>query len=65
MHQQKSAPLTERIRDWAHEQRVPRGNVFRKSIEYILNLWAGLTVFLTQPRCRWTITTSNTSCVTW
>jgi transposase len=50
VRQQKSAPLTERIRDWAYAQRALPGSAFRKAIEYMLNLWAGLTVFLTQPQ---------------
>nr|CAF05658.1 hypothetical protein [Archangium disciforme] len=50
VRQQKSAPLTERIRDWAHAQRALPGSAFRKALEYMLNLWAGLTVFLTQPQ---------------
>ncbi|SEU38991.1 IS66 family transposase [Stigmatella erecta] len=50
VRQQKSAPLTQRIRDWAHAQRALPGSAFRKALEYMLNLWAGLTVFLTQPQ---------------
>ena len=50
VRQQKSAPLTGRIRDWAHAQRAMPGSAFRKAIEYMLNLWSGLTVFLTQPQ---------------
>ena len=50
VRQQKSAPLTQRIRDWAHAQRAMPGSAFRKAIEYMLNLWSGLTVFLTQLR---------------
>ena len=50
VRQQKSAPLTQRIRDWAHAQRAMPGSAFRKTLEYMLNLWSGMTVFLTQPQ---------------
>jgi len=50
VRQQKSAPLTQRIRDWAHSQRAMPGSAFRKTLEYMLNLWSGMTVFLTQPQ---------------
>jgi hypothetical protein len=50
VRQQKSAPLTERIRQWALAQRALPGSTFRKAIEYMLGLWSGLTVFLTHPQ---------------
>nr|WP_281248523.1 transposase [Stigmatella aurantiaca] len=36
--------------DWAHAQRTLLGSAFRQATEYMLNLWAGLTLFLTQPQ---------------
>lgn len=46
----RSAPLVEKLRAWALEQRgLPKGGL-RRSIEYMLKLWAGLTTFLKEPR---------------
>ena len=65
VRQQQSAPLVERIREWALAQRALPGSAFRKALEYMLALWSGLTVFLANPGCRWTTTTSSGSCATW
>src|SRR5690606_19308757 len=46
----KSAPVVERLRKWALEQRgLPNGGL-RKAIDYMLKLWPGLTTFLEDPR---------------
>ncbi|NPC53548.1 IS66 family transposase [Corallococcus sp. AB032C] len=50
VRQQKSAPLVERIRQWALAQRALPGSAFRKALEYMLGLWSGLTLFLTHPQ---------------
>jgi transposase len=49
VHQQHSAPVVERIRQWALAQRAAPGSAFRKALEYMLKLWDGLTVFLRTP----------------
>ena len=49
MRQQHSAPVVERIRQWALAQRAAPGSAFRKALEYMLKLWEGLTVFLDNP----------------
>ena len=47
---ERSAPLVEKLRAWAVEQRgLPKGGL-RKAIEYMLKLWRGLTTFLKDPR---------------
>ena len=47
---ERSAPLVEKLRAWAVEQRgLPKGGL-RKAIEYMLKLWTGLTTFLKDPR---------------
>ena len=50
VRQQQSAPLTERIKEWALAQRALPDSTFRKALEYMLELWSGLTVFLHNPR---------------
>ncbi|WP_434348711.1 IS66 family transposase [Myxococcus virescens] len=47
--QQHSAPVVERIRQWALAQRAAPGSAFCKALEYMLKLWNGLTVFLDNP----------------
>lgn len=49
VRQQHSAPVVERIRQWALGQRAAPGSAFRKALEYMLKLWDGLTVFLSNP----------------
>ncbi|MFL5352096.1 transposase [Archangium sp.] len=44
---QKSAPLVAAIREWALAQRSMPGSALRSALEYMLGLWRGLTVFLT------------------
>ena len=47
--QQYSAPVVERILQWALAQRAAPGSAFRKALEYMLKLWGGLSVFLDNP----------------
>jgi hypothetical protein len=49
VRQQHSAPVVERIRQWALGQRAAPGSAFRKALEYMLKLWDGPTVFLSNP----------------
>ena len=49
VRQQHSAPVVERIRQWALAQRAAPGSAFRKALEYMLKLWDGLAVFLSNP----------------
>lgn len=49
VRQQQSAPVVERIRQWALAQRAAPGSAFRKALEYLLKLWDGLSVFLSNP----------------
>src|SRR5690606_24285785 len=46
----KSAPVVERLRKWALEQRGLPKDGLRKAIDYMLKLWPGLTTFLEDPR---------------
>jgi transposase len=50
VRQQHSAPLVERIHQWALAQKALPGSTFRKALEYMLERWSGLTVFLHNPR---------------
>jgi transposase len=50
VRQQQSAPLVERIKTWALAQKALPDSTFRKALEYMLELWNGLTVFLHNPR---------------
>ncbi len=50
VRQQQSAPLTQRIQAWALSQKALPESTFRKALEYMLELWSGLTVFLHNPR---------------
>jgi transposase len=47
---QQSAPLVERIQAWALAQKALPDSTFRKALEYMLELWNGLTLFLRDPR---------------
>jgi transposase len=49
VRQEKSAPLVATIREWALTQRSLPGSALRTALEYMLGLWNGLTVFLTNP----------------
>ncbi|WP_225410286.1 IS66 family transposase [Stigmatella hybrida] len=49
VRQQHSAPVVQRIQQWALSQRAMPGSAFRKALEYMLHLWSGLTVFLSHP----------------
>jgi transposase len=49
VRQEKSAPLVAAIREWALAQRSLPGSALRKALEYMLGLWSGLTVFLSNP----------------
>ncbi|MCY1046704.1 transposase [Corallococcus sp. bb12-1] len=49
VRQQHSAPVVERIRQWALAPRAAPGSAFRKALESMLKLWDGLTVFLRTP----------------
>ncbi|WP_434300954.1 IS66 family transposase [Corallococcus exiguus] len=49
VRQQHSAPVVQRILEWALAQRAAPGSAFRKALEYMLKLWDGLTVFLSNP----------------
>jgi transposase len=49
VRQEKSAPLVAAIRQWALAQRSLPGSALRKALEYMLELWSGLTVFLSNP----------------
>jgi transposase len=46
VRREKSAPLVTAIREWALAQRSLPGSGLRKALEYMLELWSGLTVFL-------------------
>ena len=49
---EKSAPLTEEIRKWVFEIKpsvLPSSSI-GKAIEYMMGMWPGLTMFLTDPR---------------
>ncbi|WNG29251.1 IS66 family transposase [Cystobacter fuscus] len=46
VRREKSAPLVASIREWALAQRALPGSALRKALEYMLELWSGLTVFL-------------------
>jgi transposase len=50
VRQQQSAPLVERIKTWALSQKAFPDSAFRNALEYMLELWKGLTVFLHNPR---------------
>lgn len=43
---ERSAPITAEIRAWAGRQQALPEGTFRKAINYMLELWTGLTVFL-------------------
>ena len=43
------APIVEEIKAWAGRQQGLPESTFRKAIKYMLDLWHGLTVFLSNP----------------
>lgn len=46
---ERSQPILDRLRSWAHEQMaLPRSSI-RKAIEYMLHYWPGLTAFVHEP----------------
>lgn len=47
---EKSAPLIQRIRDWAFSQGGLRRSGFGKAVRYLLKHWDGLTLFLEDPK---------------
>lgn len=52
LRQENSRPIVMKLREWALEHRglvLPRSKM-GKAIDYMLNLWEGLTVFLEDPR---------------
>ncbi len=50
LHQEKSAPLIEEIREWAFSQGGLKRSNFGKAVRYMLKHWAGLTMFLKNAR---------------
>ncbi len=46
---EKSRPIVKKLRDWALQQRGLPKSGLRKAIEYMLDLWPGLTSFLDDP----------------
>jgi transposase len=48
--QEESAPLVERIRDFATRTSVVPGSSLDKAIQYMVGMWSGLTRFLSDPR---------------
>jgi transposase len=50
VREQQSTPLVERIKAWALAQKALPDSTFRKALEYMLELWNGLTLFLRNPR---------------
>ncbi|ATB26885.1 IS66 family transposase [Melittangium boletus] len=49
VRREQSVPLVAAIREWALAQRALPGSGLRKALEYMLALWSGLTVFLSNP----------------
>ena len=49
VRREQSVPLVAAIREWALAQRALPGSGLRKALEYMLALWRGLTVFLSNP----------------
>jgi len=47
---EKSKPLVDALLKWAKEQRGLPGSKLREAIDYMTSNWAGLTLFLTEPR---------------
>ena len=49
IRQERSAPIVAQIKAWATRQQALPESTFRKAIQYMLDLWHGLTVFLENP----------------
>jgi transposase len=49
VRRERSAPVVDEIKKWAERQQGLPESTFRKAIQYMLNLWHGLTVFLENP----------------
>ena len=52
LREERSRPIIDELRGWAYETKpgtLPQSSL-GKAIEYMLSLWPGLTVFLTDPR---------------
>jgi transposase len=49
LRNEKSRPVTERIKTWLLEQRFLPGSPLGIAIKYMLKNWSGLTVFLDEP----------------
>ena len=56
VRREQSAPVVEAIRAWAGQQQGLPESTFRKAIQYMLNLWHGLTVFIENP---WVVLDNN------
>jgi transposase len=56
VRREKSAPVVEAIKAWAGQQQGLPESTFRKAIQYMLDLWHGLTVFLENP---WVVLDNN------
>jgi transposase len=52
LRQERSRPIVEELREWAYELKPATlpASALGKAIEYMLSLWPGLTVFLSDPR---------------
>lgn len=50
MRRERSRPLMDQIRAWALGLSILRESVLRKAVEYMLERWDGLTLFLDDPR---------------
>ena len=50
LRDERSRPITARLKSWAQEQLALPESTFRGAIEYLLGHWAGLTKFLDDPR---------------
>jgi transposase len=56
VRREQSAPVVEAIKAWAGRQQGLPESTFRKAIQYMLDLWHGLTVFLENP---WVVLDNN------
>ncbi|HEX7506960.1 MAG TPA: IS66 family transposase [Polyangia bacterium] len=56
VRREQSEPVVEAIRAWAGQQQGLPESTFRKAIQYMLNLWHGLTVFIENP---WVVLDNN------
>lgn len=56
IRKERSVPLVDQIKAWATRQQALPESTFRKAIQYMLDLWHGLTVFLENP---WAVLDNN------